>query len=137
MRRLYRLVRVREIRERRAGAELGQAKGRLDEATALHAERRAALQSRRFAEDLRPSQLMALHLQGIRSGELLDEAAIGLAVSEHRLLEARQDWMTARTERESVEDLEQRQREAAAMRARLAGYRALDELMALRHRRGE
>lgn len=134
---LWGLLRMRRARRQQARGELGQAQVSEKVARTRLAELRAAQDRSRLdpALVLRPAQLRALHLQGIRSGELLDEAARLHVAATERLDAATDGWKKATAEADAAETLAARRRERTARDARVAAERALDDLNGmLRHR---
>lgn len=127
---LVRLVRLREIRELQARRALGEANRR-----ALVAKRELDEREREQREApelpviLSPVQLRALQLSGIRSLELIAEAAAAYQASLEAAERARLGWTDARSRLESAKRLDQRRREEALRCARLAAQRSLDQLM--------
>ena len=83
---------------------------------------------------LTPLQLRTLQLQGIRSLELLAEAAAAYEHAELAKESARLSWMNAQTDLKSAEQLDQRRREEGALQARIASQRSLDELSVMMRR---
>jgi flagellar biosynthesis chaperone FliJ len=129
-RELGKLVRLREIREQQARRALGEANRRaLAAREALEAREEAHRRVPELPEVLTPMQLRALQLQGIRSLELIAEAAAAHAASLEEAERARRDWQQAHGQVESAKRLEQRRKEEAVRRARLAAQRSLDQLM--------
>lgn len=128
------LMRLRSLAERRARRDLGEAvvdrRERLDEL-----ERRRADQSRVDVSEvqLTAGQLLGLHLQGVRSRELVAAATTAHAVAEERMQRRRLDWITSRSELDAVENLDERRRLESAERARRATDHSMDDLMALLH----
>jgi flagellar biosynthesis chaperone FliJ len=124
------LVRLREIREQQARRALGEANRRaLAAREALEAREEAHRRTPELPAVLTPVQLRALQLQGIRSLELIAEAAAAHAASLEEVERARHSWREAHGELESAKRLEHRRREEATRRARLAAQRSLDQLM--------
>lgn len=128
------LLRLRAARERRARRELGDAHG-AEAAARAHLE---ALRSRPgqippVGEILRPAQLRALRLQGVRSEELLRKAAGQHAAARRRVDDAAAEWRRRDGEREAAARIEAERRLQAADTARRASERSLDDLMALLH----
>jgi flagellar biosynthesis chaperone FliJ len=129
-RELGKLVRLREIREHQARRALGEANRRsLAARETLRVREEAHRQVPELPPVLSPVQLRALQLQGIRSLELLAEAAAAYAASLEETEHARHDWRQAHGQLESAKRLERRRREEAVRRARLAAQRSLDQLM--------
>ncbi|MEX1004698.1 MAG: hypothetical protein WD990_08320 [Acidimicrobiia bacterium] len=128
------LMRLRSLAERRARRDLGEAvmerRDRLGEL-----ERRRTEQSTVDVSDapLSSGQLLGLHLQGVRSRELVAAATTAHAVAEERMQRRRLDWITSRGELDAVENLDERHRFESAERARRATDHSMDDLMALLH----
>ena len=82
---------------------------------------------------LSAGQLLGLHLQGVRSRELVAAAGTAYALAEERMQRRRLDWITSRGELDAVENLDERHRLESAERARRATDHSMDDLMALLH----
>lgn len=130
--RLAAVLRLRTVHERRA-------RGRLAEADREVARSRQAVERRREQlpppppkEVLSPQQLHVLALQGVRSNELLEEAAAEHQRTIELRAEAEHEWSQRSVERKSVERLDERRRAEAAIEAAKAAERVLDELTILR-----
>ncbi len=137
MRSLRSLIWLRGIRERQARSALGVA-------NAQAASLRDELEARRRAHEERPeppaeltaAQLRALQLQGIRSVELLAEAAAAYQAAREEAERARREWEQAHGRLESAKRLDHRRHVEAARRAEAAAQRSLDQLvLVLRERR--
>jgi flagellar export protein FliJ len=123
------LTKLRGFREREARVGMGLAMRK-------EAEARAALQERRRAYDARPVpqgplsplQVLTFHLQGIRSTELVAEAALELEAQRASTDAARREWSAASDRLKASERLQQKRREESARLAQAAAMRALDEL---------
>lgn len=124
------LLRLRSIREKQARRFLSQAQREVMEAERHVTERRQQYERRPTGEGsvLTPLQLRTLQLQGIRSLELLAEAATAYEHAELAKESARLSWMNAQTDLKSAEQLDRRRQEEAALQARIASQRSLDEL---------
>jgi flagellar export protein FliJ len=132
------LLRLREIRERQQAGNL--AAQRREEARAVDelAERRRAHEERIHPTiQITAGELRVLQLQGIRSLELVAEAAVALEHEQALTLEARHKWEDASRELKSVERLDERRRTEMALEARRAADRALDEVVVTRRRAKE
>jgi flagellar biosynthesis chaperone FliJ len=132
------LVWLREIRERQARRLLGASNARAALARdELEARRRAHEERAGIPPELTAAQLRALQLQGVRSIELIAEAAAAYASAREEAERARGEWEQAHARLESAKRLEHRRRVEAARRAEAAAQRSLDQLvLALReHRR--
>lgn len=127
-------MRLRSLAERRARRDLG-------EAVVDRRETWDELERRRMQQDavdmpdvqLSAGQLLGLHLQGVRSRELVAAAGAAHAVAEERMQRRRLDWITSRGELDAVENLDERHRLESAERARRAIDHSMDDLMALLH----
>jgi flagellar biosynthesis chaperone FliJ len=130
------LLRLRSIREKQARRFLSQTQQEAMEAQRHVAERREQYERRPTGEGsmLTPLQLRTLQLQGIRSLELLAEAAAAYEHAELAKESARLSWMNAQTDLKSAEQLDQRRREEGALQARIASQRSLDELSVMMRR---
>jgi flagellar export protein FliJ len=132
------LLRLREIRERQQAG--GLAAQRREEARAVDelAERRRAHEERLHpTTQISAAELRVLQLQGIRSLELVAEAAVALEREQGLTLAARHKWEDASRELKSVERLDERRRIETALEARRAADRALDEIVVTRRRAKE
>jgi flagellar export protein FliJ len=132
------LLRLREIRERQQAG--GLAAQQRSEARALDelAERRRAHEERVHpTTQITAAELRVLQLQGIRSLELVAEAAVALEHEQNLTLDARRKWEDASRELKSVERLDERRRTEMALEARRAADRALDEIVVTRRREQE
>ncbi len=137
MRSLRPLIWLRGIRERQARSALGVANARAatmrDE---LEARRQAHEERAEPPAELTAAQLRALQLQGIRSVELLAEAAAAYQAAREEAERARREWEQAHGRLESAKRLDHRRHVEAARRAEAAAQRSLDQLiLALRERR--
>jgi len=130
--RLAAVLRLRALAERRARGELAHAERELQLAEEMLQRRHEAPPPERPAEVLSTLQLHALALQGVRSHELLIEAAA--EVERNRLVrqDVHEHWSEASKEHKSAERLDERRRAQMADHARMAAERALDELVLLR-----
>jgi flagellar export protein FliJ len=130
------LMRLRDIRVNQAAARLAASRmserQMLDE---LAARRRAHEQHLEPRGELTAAQMRVLSLQGIRSLELVAEAAIAVEKEQALVEEARKQWELARRELKSVERLDDRRRIEVALGARKASDRALDEIVVTRRPR--
>lgn len=132
------LIWLRGIRERQARSALGAANARVGAARdELGSRRRAHEERAGLPPELTAAQLRALQLQGIRSVELIAEAAAAYAAAREEADRARREWEQAHGRLESAKRLDHRRRLEAARRAEAAAQRSLDQLvLALReHRR--
>jgi hypothetical protein len=124
------LLRIRGIREKQARGQLAQAQ---QQAAAAHDElsqrRQAYLDRPAPAASLTPAQLRVLTLQGIRSMELLNEAAGAYEEEARREQRAREAWITTTNQLQSAQRLGERRELDAAVAARKASDKALDELV--------
>jgi hypothetical protein len=131
--RLRSVLRIRELAERRALGERAEAEhgaeaarrrmaARLDELQALTPPHRA----------LTPLELGVLRLQGLAQHDLVLAATAEAELAEEHLAEVRRAWSLASVQRKSVERLVEQHRVDAAIEARSAADRALDEVVLLR-----
>lgn len=130
--RLRAVQRVREIRERQERARLAQADGEMRDAHESLEDRRARGVPQPPQERMSPLALRVLALQGVRSVELIEEAAAEYERTQMHRAEVHSDWSRASVAKKSVDRLEERQRTEAALQARQAAERSLDELVILR-----
>ena len=129
------LLRLRTARERQARGELGRAHQAEAAALARLEEVREQIGRPNPADTLRPTQLRTLHLQGIRTQELVVEAARQHEDARIETERAADRWRSRATEADGVERLQADRSRRAAAKARLAADRGLDDLMALLHNR--
>lgn len=132
------LIWLRGIRERQARSALGAANaGAAVARDELEDRRRIHEEHAGMPSELTAVQLRALQLQGIRSVELIAEAAAAYEAAREEAERARREWQQARGRLESAKRLQHRRELEAARRAEAAAQRALDQLvLALReHRR--
>jgi flagellar biosynthesis chaperone FliJ len=124
------LLRLRGIRERQALGVMASAQQDLAAADdELARKRRAYLERPEPASVLSPAQLRVLTLQGVRSLELLNDAAEAFEAEQRREQRARDAWMTTTNELQSAQHLDERRQLDAVVRARKAADKALDELV--------
>lgn len=130
------VVKLRSVREREARVELGKSLSDAREA-AEQLERRIEEQEGLRPPDnrLRPAQLLSLHLRGIRSQELVDQAAQVMQATKDRLERSRSGWRRASARLDAAEELDRRRTEIRAQAAQRAAEKALDDLMMMRERR--
>lgn len=128
------LMRLRSLAERRARRDLGDAVVERRE-TWEELERRRMQQGAIEVSSVQLSagQLLGLHLQGVRSRELVAAASAAYAVAEERMQRRRLDWITSRGALDAVENIDERRRLESAERARRATDHSMDDLMALLH----
>ena len=129
------LLRLRTARERRARGELGLAHEAEAAALAHLEEVRARIGAALPSDTLRPAQLRTLHLQGIRTQELVAEAARHHEEARVETDRAAERWRKRAAEADGIEQLEADRSRRAAAKARAAADRGLDDLMALLHER--
>ena len=130
------LLRLRQIRERAARAELGRAQAEVHDAEETMAQRRARLlDGISSGHELPPAVLRSLHLRGIDSAEAVEAAGRELEAARQRATGERHRWQNMNSELDATEELDRRNRRAHAAKARSAAERALDEIMAARYRR--
>ncbi len=133
--RLAGVLRVRELAERRALGEAaaaqrvaGAARQRLD------ARRRELNELTPPKRALTPLELRSLALRGLAQHDLVRDAESDVQLSEERHEELVRAWSLAAVQRRSVERLDERRSIEAALAARRAADRALDEIVLLRRR---
>jgi flagellar export protein FliJ len=132
------LLRLRQIRERqRAGGLAAQQRAEARAVDELAARRRAHEERIHPTAQITAAELRVLQLQGIRSLELVSEAAVALEHEHDLTLEARRMWEDANRELKTVERLDERRRTEMALEARRAADRALDEIVVTRRREKE
>lgn len=130
--RLAAVLRLRALAERKARGELAHAERELQLAQEMLRRRVETPRPEMPAELLSPLQLRALAMQGLRSHELLQEAAAEAERNRKLRDEAQQHWSDASREHKSAERLDERRRTQIAEQARVAAERALDEMVVLR-----
>jgi flagellar biosynthesis chaperone FliJ len=124
------LLRIRGIRERQARGQLAQAQQQAAAAEDELAQRRQAYVERPApSASLSPAQLRVLTLQGVRSMELLNEAADAYEEERRREQRARDAWINTTNQLQSAQRLGERREVEAAVAARKAADKALDELV--------
>jgi flagellar biosynthesis chaperone FliJ len=124
------LMRIRAFKENEALRRLGVARTREEAAAAELVAREQEYVSRPVPDGLlSPVELRALQLQGVRSMELLAEAATTSRRARQLTEDARRVWLKTRDELESVKRLDVRRRNEAARAARRAADRELDRLV--------
>jgi hypothetical protein len=124
------LLRIRGIRERQARGQLAVAQQQAAAAEDELAQRRQAYLERPApATSLTPAQLRVLTLQGVRSMELLNEAADAYEEERRREQRARDAWINTTNQLQSAQRLSERREVDAAIAARKAADKALDELV--------
>lgn len=130
--RLSAVLRLRALTERKARGELAHAEREQALAEQMLQRRREAPRPDAPEDLLSPIQLRALALQGVRSHELLVEAAAEVQRTWQFRNQAHDTWATASKEHKSAERLDERRRSQIAEQARVAAERALDEMVVLR-----
>lgn len=134
--RIEALARLRSYREKRARGELAETQRAVTDAAEEVASKRDDHESQPpLPPRLTALQLRTLQLQGIRSLELLGEAAAAYEAACLRSEEARSRWRRSKDELRSAEKLEHRKSEEAAHEARVASQAALDQLVLLLKKR--
>ena len=124
------LLRIRDIRKRQARGRLAvQHQAETKAETALERRQRAYMERDVPARELSPAQLRVLSLQGIRSLELLNDAARALDEERLRSERVRDAWSRSANELRSAQRLDERREIDAAVTARKASDKALDELV--------
>ncbi len=133
---LARLLRLRQIREKAARIEMAHARQGQQEA----AEREEI--ARRAEDDfvgpldlMRPAQLTAMRLMGVRLHEIREAACADHDEAQRRLDVRRDSWRKTSVELEGTEALQDKRNRAAALAARIAAERALDDIQIVRRRR--
>ena len=130
--RLAAVLRLRSLAERKARGELAHAEREVVLAEQMLRRRVEAPLPDVPADVLSPLQLRALALQGVRSHELLQQAAAEAERNRKVRDEAHQHWSETSKEHKSAERLDERRRSQMAEQARMAAERALDEMVVLR-----
>ena len=131
------LIKLRSIREKQARRELAAAQTEGRRALAEAEVRREQYEERPgLPPVLTAQELRVLELQGIRSLELLAEAAAAYERARADAELARTNWSVETERLKSAERLEERRKNDAALEAGRAAQRALDELF-LTMRRSE
>lgn len=124
--------RLRAIRERQARVELARSIRAEKAAADGLAEARDAYEERPAPEGaLSAAQLRGLHLQGVRSAELLEQAAEAHRRAQEQATFDRLGWSQATAEHQAVERLAERRRREAALLAGRVADDALDDLVGL------
>ena len=133
---LGRLLRLREIREKAERIELARATRSELEAAEREAIARAAEEDFIQPLDLmRPAQLRAMQLMGVRLVEIREAAAADHDEAQRQLDAQRESWRPAAVDLDGAEALEEKRKLAAATLARAAAERAQDDLQVVRRRR--
>ena len=129
------LVRLASLKERKARSALGSAQvDVIDKAKSVD-QRRAELLAMLAEDQPLPAHVaMALRLQGIAGAEMVELARGELDASERRLDHDRRNWQEAAYNLEAKEELEGKRKREHAVIAAKAAERALDEMIAARHR---
>lgn len=130
--RLDTVLRLRAIRERQARVKLARSLGD-ERAAASELEARVQAHASRpvAAGTLDARQLRGLYLQGVRSVELLEQAAEAHRKAQEKAALDRLGWSQASADYQAVDRLTQRlRREAAELAGRVAAD-ALDDLVGL------
>lgn len=132
--RLDTVFKLRSIAERQARVELARSTRAELEAADELARRQAQHDDRATpGEPLEAARLRGLHLQGVRSHELVEKAAEAFRAAEETTALDRLGWTRASAEAEAVERLEERRRREAAELAARAAADILDDLASLLH----
>ena len=133
---MERLRRLREIKERTERLELGKAHVEDAEAQAAAEEARREEERDRLPTDLiRPAQLRAMQLMGVRLTEIRKAAEAAREESRMKLKAQTESWQRAAVDRDAAEALSERRKRADATVARMAAERALDDLQIVTRRR--
>jgi flagellar export protein FliJ len=130
--RLHAVLRLRSLAERQARGKLAESERELARAREILEHRRQAPLPQVPAEVLSPLQLRVLSMQGVRSHELLVQAAAEAERNRTARDDAQRHWSDATRELKSTERLDERRRTQLADAARAAAERALDEMVVLR-----
>lgn len=132
--RLDSVLRLRSIAERQARVELARSTQAQREASDELARRQAQQEDRATGnQELDATQLRGLHLQGVRSHELVQNAAEAFRAARETAAMDRLGWTRASAEAEAVDRLDERRRREAAELAGRATADILDDLAALLH----
>lgn len=127
---------VRAIKERQARSALGAARRQQEQARQRLSDLRDRLTAELpITELLTPHQLRVLHLQGIRSEELLREASVAYEAARRETEVHADQWRRAKSDLDAAEKLESKRSREKAHRAMVVAERALDDLAGLRRRR--
>ncbi|MFO7299357.1 MAG: hypothetical protein DIU67_004095 [Actinomycetes bacterium] len=130
--RLDAVLRIRAIREQQARVRLARSLGEERAAAAAEAAAREAYEERPRPEGvLSAAQLLALQLQGVRSAELLEQAAEAHLRAQEMAAIDRLGWSKADAEHQAVDRLAERRRREVAQLAGRAADDALDDLVGL------
>ena len=130
------VVSLRELRERQALTRLGAASAETTAASdRLERERRRTMPTP--AAGAGPAVLQALRAQGLGAVEALEHARSELSDAEAAELRTRSELQRTHAEAEAARRLAERRKAQAALEARRAAERALDELVLLRRPRRE
>lgn len=130
--RLDTVLRLRALAERQSRIELARSIGEEQAAVAELDRQRAAHRARVLPEGkLHAAQLRGLHLQGVRSAELLDVAAEAYRDAQETAALDRLGWTRAAAESDAVERLSERRRREAAELANRISADHLDDLVGL------
>lgn len=132
--RIATVLRIRALTERLAIGALAKGQQEAARAEQLVAERRAAAQVRQPRTTLTPLHLRALQLQGLAGHELVADAVVLRDQADGRVAQLQVERSQASMRRKSVERLAERRGAEAAIAARSAADRALDEAAVLRRR---
>lgn len=136
MRSLARLLRVREIREQSARIDVVDARRRLaaaeDSVAAAHAEHIEVLNAPQPPGDV--SRLSVSRAAAVSTFEAIAGAEADRTRAEGSVESSLGRWRRTVEERDAVEELETRRRQALAYEARRSADRMLDELMVTRRR---
>jgi hypothetical protein len=134
MSRFRSVLRVRELAERRALGEAAAAQRDVRSAAEARAARVEALAAavQPAGRALTPLELRTLQLRGLAAHDLVVDAVSEVELAEERHAELVRAWSLASVQRRSVERLAERRRIEAAVAARQAADKALDEIVLLR-----
>lgn len=130
------VIRLRGLKERSARIELGKAVKQREEATETlrrRIEERDNVPA--VGGGLTPVELLSLHLRGIKSEELIQEAAAAMRRADDRLTASRSGWQRASAELDAAEELDRRKTERRVNRAERIAEKVMDDLMMLRRGR--
>lgn len=130
--RLGTVQRIRTIMERQARVKLARSLGAEQQAAAEAEARRVAYTALSgLSGRLDAAQLRGLHLQGVRTAELLEEAAEAHRKAQEQAALDRLGWTQASASSQAVDRLSERRRREAADLAGRVSADALDDLVGL------
>lgn len=138
MKDMSKITRVREIWEKQARAQLGQANGDL-----AHAEAEVEAAKEAHHNTIAPADtpthglddLTIRRIAGMATHEKYTVAEVVRQQADHRARAAHGNWRRSAQDREVAEKLDERRRQALAYLARRSAEATLDELMAIRRKK--